>query len=73
LIGQAHHSLTCLLDLHACVHVVLKHPPPPLPASLPRIKELSEKEGDVDKKMGLRKLLRSLQGVSMSTTLPVVR
>lgn len=38
---------------------------------LTRIKELSEKEGDVDKKMALRKLLRSLQGVSIPSTLGV--
>ena len=30
-----------------------------------RIKELADKEKDVDKKMGLRKVFRSLQGVGL--------
>ena len=34
-----------------------------------RIKELADKEKDVDKKMGLRKVFRSLQGVGLERAL----
>lgn len=34
-----------------------------------RIKELADKEADIDKKMGLRKIFRTLQGVSSNAAM----